>query len=441
MPYNPGVNDISGSLRAQGTLALGQGIAEGFTAGSKAYNQNKMLTGQSTAKFEGAVNANPEITQFLESDKAPEAAGKAYARLHKQGAVGLQDAAVLAQFADSYTSQKQQQQENELRKQQASEFAQRITMQKKAEEDRAAQETKLRRLGQFSRGDYTGISPEEQAVMSQQLFGTNSPNDVEANDTGEPLGGNTALRDAVAFHDATGGIPTANTMATSDMRRDNAKLRADTQRATAQARTDAITAKNEAAAEVPTFHTDPKTGVTVVKHGNQIIPIHPAVEKNSVAAMIDEMVANGSMSHAEATQAKKDIAAKAGESSRYDKPMTIAEYMMAKLQAGPAGDKTMGSNYGEYRRMHAQQAGTYKPDAGAAPTFSPTPRAPAPAAPTPAAPASAPSPYRTPDDVRTAVRTGKLSREQGIAILTKQFGMGRPAPVAVTAPPPSPDEY
>ena len=42
MPYNPGVQDMSGQLRAQGKLAQVQGVASGFSSGFESYQQNKM---------------------------------------------------------------------------------------------------------------------------------------------------------------------------------------------------------------------------------------------------------------------------------------------------------------------------------------------------------------------------------------------------------------
>lgn len=89
---------------------MGRSLGEGIDVGFQEYNRNKMLTSQSIAKWEGTVKANPEIAQFLDSSNpnAPEAATKAFAKLHKDGAVGLKDAAVLAQFADSFVSSKKE---------------------------------------------------------------------------------------------------------------------------------------------------------------------------------------------------------------------------------------------------------------------------------------------------------------------------------------------
>lgn len=113
MPYQPGVQDISGQLRAQGRAGMITGIGEGIAGGFQEYSRNKFLTGQSTAKWEAAVRANPEIAQVLESPNAPSDAAKAFAKLHKDGAVGLRDAAVLAQFADSFVSQKKESQQQQ----------------------------------------------------------------------------------------------------------------------------------------------------------------------------------------------------------------------------------------------------------------------------------------------------------------------------------------
>lgn len=182
MPYSPSQTDRSGQIRGQGIAAFGQSLAEGLSGAVDNYNKNKALTTQSTAKFEGAVNANPDLMKFLESDKAPADAAKAYAKLHKDGAVGLRDAAVLAQIAESYTTQKQQQQEAAMRQQQAqlyqqqaAEFAQRIEMQKKQTQDEAAAQKALADAAKFDNPPVSnrdaamfagGVAPPDEAVAA-----------------------------------------------------------------------------------------------------------------------------------------------------------------------------------------------------------------------------------------------------------------------------------
>lgn len=105
MPYAPGTQNISGQLLAQGIRDAGQNIGDGI----RQYQQNKVMAGQAIGKFEGAARANPEILQFLQDPASPPDVSKAYKKLQKEGSVGVRDAAILAQFADTYNQEKNQQ--------------------------------------------------------------------------------------------------------------------------------------------------------------------------------------------------------------------------------------------------------------------------------------------------------------------------------------------
>lgn len=118
MPYNPGVQSIAGQLYAQAGENLGRAISEGI----REYSQNKLMAGKAVAKFEGASSRNPEMLQFLTSDQAPPETAKAFAKLQKNGAVGLRDAAVLATFAETYAQEKAQEQATQLRDLQLRQF-------------------------------------------------------------------------------------------------------------------------------------------------------------------------------------------------------------------------------------------------------------------------------------------------------------------------------
>lgn len=101
MAYNPGVTDRSGELMAQGIGQLGQSLAGGI----EKYAQNKMLTTQQIAKWEGAVQADSSILS-----SAPAGIGKIIEKLHSGGGVGLKDAALLGAYADSFTTQRKEKQ-------------------------------------------------------------------------------------------------------------------------------------------------------------------------------------------------------------------------------------------------------------------------------------------------------------------------------------------
>jgi hypothetical protein len=65
MPYNPGIQDISGQLLAQGMQARAQGIAGGVTTLFQGLQQNQMMTNQAIARFQAASAANPKLLDFL----------------------------------------------------------------------------------------------------------------------------------------------------------------------------------------------------------------------------------------------------------------------------------------------------------------------------------------------------------------------------------------
>lgn len=130
--YNPGVSNISGQLIGQGIQAGAGALAQGI----QQYQQNKMLASQAIGRFEGAARANPDILQFLQSDKAPPEIAKAFAKMGKQGNLDVKNAALLAQFADTYTAEKQQAQVAQFRQKQLQMMdAQAQAAQREAEQD------------------------------------------------------------------------------------------------------------------------------------------------------------------------------------------------------------------------------------------------------------------------------------------------------------------
>lgn len=122
MPYNPGVQDISGQLRGQGMQMAAQGISDGI----RQFAQNQMMAKASMGRFSAALAANPELGQMLSVGAAPAEQGakpagmvspevvKAFGKF-QTGKTSVSDAATLAAFADAYTQQKQEQQQAQLR--------------------------------------------------------------------------------------------------------------------------------------------------------------------------------------------------------------------------------------------------------------------------------------------------------------------------------------
>lgn len=75
MPYNPGIQDISGQLiaqgmsqanaaRAQAIQSIGESISGAITTGFKQYQQNQFLTKQAMGKFGGQLQ-DPNFKKYV----------------------------------------------------------------------------------------------------------------------------------------------------------------------------------------------------------------------------------------------------------------------------------------------------------------------------------------------------------------------------------------
>ena len=151
MPYNPGIQDISGQLLAQGMQARAQGIAGGVTTLFQGLQQNQMMTNQAIARFQAASAANPKLLDFLNkagTDQSPIPVNpdvlKAYADI-KSGKTNVQNTALLAQFADSYNQAQAAQQMQELRQAQVQQLEQEKALRAAQALETAAQ-TRTRQL-------------------------------------------------------------------------------------------------------------------------------------------------------------------------------------------------------------------------------------------------------------------------------------------------------
>lgn len=150
--YNPGVQDRSGELLAQGIDRLGEGIQRGLMG----YQQNKQMAALAIGKFEGALRANPDLLQFLNpeqpSPNAPSDAVKAYMKLQKDGTLGVRDAAMLSTFADTYMKAKEEKQMADLRAQQMqqAQFQLAQVQRQQAEED--AMNNRMQQMAALGRG-------------------------------------------------------------------------------------------------------------------------------------------------------------------------------------------------------------------------------------------------------------------------------------------------
>ena len=115
MPYNPGVQDISGQLIAQGMSQASaaraqaiQSIGQSIAGGIKQYQQNQFLTKQAMGKFGGQLqdpNFKKYVGDVLSGDPnaptVPEPVKKALQNAQK-GQVDVYDAALLGNMVDAY---------------------------------------------------------------------------------------------------------------------------------------------------------------------------------------------------------------------------------------------------------------------------------------------------------------------------------------------------
>lgn len=114
MPYNPGIQDISGQLIAQGMSQAGaaraqaiQSIGQSITGGIKQYQQNQFLTKQALGKFSGQM-ADPNFADFVRKAMADDPNTPISAELKtalknvSAGKSDVYDAGVLAAFTDAY---------------------------------------------------------------------------------------------------------------------------------------------------------------------------------------------------------------------------------------------------------------------------------------------------------------------------------------------------
>lgn len=163
MPYNPGIQDISGQLLAQGMQARAQGIAGGVTTLFQGLQQNQMMTNQAIARFQAASAANPKLLDFLNkagTDQSPIPVNpdvlKAYADI-KSGKTNVQNTALLAQFADSYNQAQAAQQMQELRQAQIQSIASQDALRKAQASKLQTELDQMKRLGEL----YAGFAKDE----------------------------------------------------------------------------------------------------------------------------------------------------------------------------------------------------------------------------------------------------------------------------------------
>ena len=223
MPYNPGIQDISGQLLAQGMQARAQGIAGGVTTLFQGLQQNQMMTNQAIARFQAATAANPKLLDFLNkagTEESPVPVNpdvlKAYADI-KSGKTNVQNTALLAQFADSYNQAEMAQQQQLLRQAQTdliaaqAEKAQRENALMQQDEEFFANLERMAKAGEKAPEQPSAIATPQQAEALAR-FATQLPKAGGA----PSVGGVPAMlargaQPAAAPLGEVGGIPTTAT--------------------------------------------------------------------------------------------------------------------------------------------------------------------------------------------------------------------------------------
>ena len=124
MPYAPGVQDISGQLRAQGIAQAGQAwsqaignIGKDLGDAFQTYKQNQFITNQAMGQIAGYTRANPEVLKYLEgaSSDDPNAPTlspeilKSWASVKTGEGVKMKDAAMVKSFLEAYDKNKMDQ--------------------------------------------------------------------------------------------------------------------------------------------------------------------------------------------------------------------------------------------------------------------------------------------------------------------------------------------
>lgn len=171
MPYAPGVEDISGQLRAQGKLAQSQGITGGVTGGFLEFQQNKLRNQVLQGENEGLLKAfmsDPQTAKY-----APDGIDKFIEKTTKGGGLSLKDNLQLNGMLNTALKTRsvidQQQEAAQMRQVREQEMKSRAMQIQSAQQEQAAVD-RLRQLAQFGQGVGTGVlRPEVQAQKQAQL--------------------------------------------------------------------------------------------------------------------------------------------------------------------------------------------------------------------------------------------------------------------------------
>ena len=170
MPFNPGNENISGQIYAQGIT----GLANNLSNLAQQYVQNRTMAQSAIGKVEGAIQAHPEIIGFMQDPKTPPNISKYFKTLQSTGSLPVEGASALANFTDSYVQEKANATAQQLAKAQ-------LTSAQQEQQLRKFQIERMGMMNQWMQGDdgQGGISGvPANGVLSIQGFmpqGTSQP--------------------------------------------------------------------------------------------------------------------------------------------------------------------------------------------------------------------------------------------------------------------------
>lgn len=179
MPYDPGVQDISGQLRAQGRVALAKGIGEGLQEGFLNYSKLRAADAATTGQIEGyGANGIQSLMPYLTADGQKNAQKfldhKADLNSKTMLLGALTQAKALKEDQDKAQMQKQQTAliQQQMLASQATQKQQEFETQQgqRAAGQQAQMDARNTALAQFSQGTGAGVySPKMQNGMRQQM--------------------------------------------------------------------------------------------------------------------------------------------------------------------------------------------------------------------------------------------------------------------------------
>lgn len=180
MPYNPGITDISGQLRAQGRINQAQGIAQGMQQGYQEYAQNKARNAALIGQNEGLIRA---FMQDEETKKyAPEGIDTFIEKAIKGGGLSLNDNIKLNGMLNSALATKGHIQEQKAKAQDMALKEQQLNISKQLmTQQQRDQEALAKSLAQFMPPDDQTEAPSFDPARFLQVYSKQggSPQSIE----------------------------------------------------------------------------------------------------------------------------------------------------------------------------------------------------------------------------------------------------------------------